>query len=490
MPKTNFTGWKGGLNKAKQPHEISPEELAEAQDIVRRSERWTKRPGWTAPYSATSEAFPITALTDFVKRDQSVQLVAGDRDGLLYLNGTSWTRRLNLSVTQTDKDKWFFAEIGDALYAVNKAAGEVYRTANVGTTNFAAVTWDTAADPDGETGVDIQAAAAVLALNQRLWFFNVTTNTDGNVPEQVRWTEVNDFDRSETTNFLNLSGSHSGIVSAGVLLSQLIAVYREDLVHIIQNPGVPVASPRGTFEPGIVGPYAWTKIPGGGHFYVAQSGFYIFTGGVPQPMGRDKTTEYYLGLVRESDLANVHCWTDLRNEELYIHFPTGESSAPNKALVYNWSKNCWSEWNITAYCGMYRYRKVTATTVLFGEPNGIVGRQGGTTDNGNAINPVLRTKVWTITPPNQVHELPDIVQINQIDTDIIEPSPGAATIKVDCHDTGTDTPSYTSYLLNDTDGWMPDANIVPEAGRYVSVQVEGFTSITELIIDWNASSTK
>ena len=490
MPKTNFTGWKGGLNKAKQPHEIAMDELAEASDVVRRDEMWVKRDGYTEPYTAISDGFNVTALTDFVKRDQSVQLVAGNKDGLYYLNGTSWTQRLNLGTTKTDKDKWFFAEIGDALYAVNHAAGEVYRTANVATTNFGAVTWDTATDADGEDGVDIQAAACVLALNQRLWFFNVTTDVDGSVPEQVRWTEVNDFDRSETTNFLNLSGSHTGIVSAGVLLSQLIAVYREDMVHIIQNPGVPVASPRGTYEPGIVGPYAWTKIPGGGHFYVAQNGFFIFTGGVPQPMGRDKVTEYYLGSVREADLANVHCWTDLKNEELYIHYPAGEDGTPNKALVYNWAKNCWSRWNLACWRGMYRYRKVSSTSVFFGRGSGVVGRQGGTTDGGAAINPIIRTKVWTPSPANELHEVPDTVQINQLEHDVVEASPEDATIKIATHDTGRDTPSYVSYTVNDVDGWMPDANILPIAGRYVSLQVEGFTSITEITLNWNASSTK
>lgn len=364
------------------------------------------------------------------------------------------------------------------------------------TTNFTAVSWDTSTDADGEAGVDIQAAGCVVAMNQRLWFFDVQTDVDGDVPEQGRWTEVNDFNRSETGNFLNLSGSHSRIMTAGVLLSQLIAVYREDRVHIIQNPGSPVAVPRGEYQPGIVGPYAWTEVPGGGHFYVAKSGFFVLTGGIPQPMGRDKLVEYYLATVNEQYYDNVHCWTDPFNEEIHVGFPT-TSGVPDKGLVYNWATGVWSEDNQNAWVGFYRDRQQTGHTIYRGDDSGHVNQEGGTTDNGTAINPIIRLKSWTSLPMNRTEEgpggfmdFPDTVQLNQLETDITETTPGDATIKIAGHDTGGETPSYTSYTLNDVDGWMPDAAIVPTTGRYISVQIEGFESISEAIFQWQPGATK
>lgn len=484
-----FNGWQGGLNRAKQPHEISPEELQRVTDAVRRFEKWVRRAGYDYPFTAISDGFNVTGLTDFVTRSQNAYMVGANKDGLWYNNGSTWTQRLNLGTSVADTDKWFFAEIGDAHYATCKAAGEVYRSTNPSTTNYTAVTWDTSTDADGETGVDITAAACVLALNQRLWFFNLTNNVDGNVPEQVRWTQVNDFDRSETTDFLNLSGSHSAILSAGVLLNQLIAVYRDDLVHLLQNPGTPVATQRATYEPGVVGPYAWTMIPGGGHFYVARNGFFIFTGGFPQPMGRDKMTEYYLGLVNEQYYTNVHCWTDLHNEEIHIGVATG-SGIPDKELVYNWSKKVWSEFVRSSWCGFYRYRKQTGHTVYLGHGSGNVARETGTTDNGTAITSAIRLMAWTHLPPNNMHESFDHPQLNQIETDVVETTPGDVAIKVSADDTGVATPSFTSYTLNDIDGWMPDAGMIPDTGRYITVEITGFASISEVVFDFTSGSSK
>jgi len=489
MAKQKFNGWDGGLNRARQPHEIAINELQRATDVVRRFERWERRDGFTLPFTAISDGFNVTALTDFVSRAQAETLIAGNKDGLWRLSGTTWAQRLNLGSTVTDTDKWFFAEIGDASYAVCKAALEVYRSTNPASTNYTAVTWDTSTDADGEVGVDIQAAGCVLALNQRLWFFNPTTNVDGSVPEQVRWTQVNDFDRSETTDFLNLSGSHSAILSAGVLLNQLMAVYREDVINLLQNPGSPVASLRATYEPGIVSPYGWTMIPGGGHFYIARNGFFIFTGGFPQPMGRDRMTEYYLGLVNEQYYSNVHAWTDFHEEEIHISVATG-SGIPNKELVYNWAKKVWSEFNRESWCGFYRYRKQTGHSVFLGQGSGNIAQVGGTTDNGVAIASSIRLKTWSPVPPNEMHESFDHTQINQIETDLIETTPGDAVIKVGTHDTGVDTPSFTSFSLRDIDGMMPDADMTPMEGRYITVEIDNFESISEAVFDFTSGVTK
>lgn len=489
MAKMRFVGWDEGLNRAKQPHLIAPSEVQRATDCVREFERWVRRPGFDYPFTAISDGFNVTAITDFVKRSQAAYLIAGNKDGLWRLNGTSFEQRLNLGSSVTDEDKWFFAEIDDTHYAVNKATGEVYKTANPSTTNYTAVTWDTSTDADGEDGVDITAAACILALNQRLWLFNVTTDVDGDVPEQVRWTQVNDFDRSETTDFLNLSGSHSEILSAGVLLNQLISVYREDVIHLLQNPGNPVASLRATYEPGIVSPNAFTTIPGGGHFYIARNGFFIFTGGFPQPMGRDKMTEYYLGLVNEQYYDNVHCWTDFHREQIHIGVATG-SGIPDKELVYNWSKKVWSEFDRESWCGFYRYRKQTGHTVYLGHGSGNLAEQGGAADdNGTAIEPVLRLKSWCHLPENDMHESWDTVQINRIETDCVETVSGDVSIKIAGHDTGGETPSFISYSLEDVDGWMPRAQNIVETGRYITVEITNFESISEVVFDFTANAS-
>jgi len=476
--KTPLPDLAGGLNKDKPAHRLEANELAEANNIVYRDAIWTKRLGYTHPYTAVTGTYDVVELCDFVRRDGTTYFFAGTTDGIELQSGGGWTNKLNLGTTRATTDKWFFAEFTNAIFATN-GIDNIY-TATTG--SFSAISWDTSTDVGGETGISVTKAQAICTLNNRLIMLNTTDSVDGEVGNRIRYTQVNDNNRSETNDYIDLDASGSPIKSGGVLLNNLIAVYQEDMVTLVQNQGNPVLAPKLRFNPGIIAPKAWTFIPGGGHFYVSQTGFHMFAGGYPQAVGETKVTSYFFSQLDTTYQDNVYCYTDWFYREIHILYPDSNATAgrPNRELIYNWQYNVWSEADLEAWCGFYKYREQTSKVIYLGADSGIVRQVGGTTDNGTAISTKLRTKALS-NAPAQDSLAPDYIQVNRVKTDAL---PTTATVKVGKADYGRETPTFTEATVTATDGYAPYADIDPTSTRYASIEVTGFTTLSEMTMEW------
>lgn len=469
----------GGLNKDFPPHQITPSQLSIADNVVYRRGIWKKRGGYTNPYSATGNAFNLLELADYVRRDGTTKLYTADKDGIYELSGTSWTNRLNLSTTRADTDKWWFAEINNEMYATN-GVDNIYKAT---TGSFGAISWDTTTDSAGETGASITKAKIILALNSRLWFFNTTDSLNGTVPNMGLWTEVNDYDRYEADNHLSFDDTQAPIVSAGVLSNNFIAVYKTDQIVVVQNTGNPVLSVRFRFPNGILGTKAWTRVPGG-HFFIGQDGFYTFSGATPSEVGNLNVVSYFFDTLSIANKDNLYCWTDWFNKEVHIHIPT-DSNIPSTQLIWNWKYNVWSESDLDAWCGFYRYRTVSTPVNLYGAGSGLVRAEGAvggaSNDNGSSIATKIRSKALVNMPPQSDFKAKDYIQVNKVVTDA---SPNTTTISVGEGDFGTETPTFTTATITDTDGFAPFADHEPVAGRYISIQAENFDTISEFQVEW------
>ena len=123
-------------------------------------------------------------------------------------------------------------------------------------------------------------------------------------------------------------------------------------------------------------------------------------------------------------------------------------------------------------------------------------RETGSTDNGTAIDTKLHTGAF-INLPNRNEPNPlTVVRANKILTDAEPTGSSATTVKVSCNDLGgdsfksSDSPAgtYTSGDISDIDGLVPYAQIEPVSGRYVTVGLEDFNSVSEIIMWWQAES--
>ena len=345
MPKLYYDDLSGGLVEDFPPHLLQFNQLSKAEEVVFRKGIWEKRPGYTQPFTATGDANTIIEISDHVRSDGSNILVLGTTDRLYRLNGTSWEERHNLSTTRTLADKWRFTEIAGSLYATN-GVDHPLQTTNVTTTNFTNISWDTSTIGSA-TGESITTAKDMLAFNNRLLFFNITTTSDGLVTNRIGWTNPFDYDRFVPDNTNDLNYSDAPLIRAKKLRNGFIAAYKTDSVATVQDRGdplffVPVFSKLvGLFAPNCV-----ADLPEG-HLLLSNAGFHIFTGGQLSDVGNDEIVGSFFSDLDTTKKDSIYMFTDWFNREVHIMYPSNAASTsePDKTLIFNWQYGLWYRWN-------------------------------------------------------------------------------------------------------------------------------------------------
>tara|TARA_R110000824_G_scaffold41668_3_gene123741 strand:+ start:331 stop:1776 length:1446 start_codon:yes stop_codon:yes gene_type:complete len=465
----------GGLNTVNPPHLIQDNQLSVALDVVYRAGKWTKREGY-AQLAATTETSDVIEVTDQIRFDGATRRLMATEARIYSWDGSSYTSLITESVARATSDKVYFAEINNSIYRVDGK-----NTPAVSTTgNFAAVSWDT-----GSSGRNLTLAKCVVAFNSRLLFFNVTDGTDGAVPFRVLWTDISDYDRISNLNYVDLDYSGAPIVAARRLGHNFIAIYKSDSIVTLQDQGSPLFFvPKARQQVGIIGPKALTDIPNG-HVFVSNDGIYLFNGAAVEPIADRTVVNELFDNLNYTWKDNIYLWTDLKNREVIIHYPTGSSEIPDRALVWNYQMNNWSQWTLSAYSGFYRYRTVAIPEVYYGAASGRVHqRDTSGTDISAAIASTISTKAFHGMIGGQVlgatpENVTDYVQVNRIQTDA---TPASTTLSCGTADLGTDSPTYVNESITDVDGKAPKSDF-NEFGRYTTVKAANFTSVSEFILD-------
>tara|TARA_R100000697_G_scaffold113503_1_gene131825 strand:+ start:42 stop:1487 length:1446 start_codon:yes stop_codon:yes gene_type:complete len=465
----------GGLNLARPPHLIEDNQLSVATDCVYRSGKWQKRDGF-ANLTATSDSAKVLEITDQIRNDGTVRRFHATTNNIFEWNGSSYTARLAAGSNRLSTEKLFFTEINNEIYVTDSKNNIAKSTTGA----FSNVSWDTSS-----SGRNVTAAHVILAFNSRLLLFNTTDGTDGEVPFRMLYTDVLDFDRVSNLNFLDLDYSGSPIVTAKRLGQNFIAVYKSDSIVTLQDQGSPLFFvPKARQTIGIIGPKAVTDIPNG-HVFVSNDGIYVFNGANVEPIADRTVVSELFNNLNYTYKDNIYCWTDLKNREVIIHYPTGSNEEPDKCIVWNYQSNVWSQWNFNAYAGFYRYRTVAVPEVYFGSASGIVKqRDTSGTDGSSAIASTLATKAFHSVFGGTVlgasaEKATDYVQVLRVQTDA---TPASTLISVGTADLGTDSPSYTDQTITDTDGKAPRADF-NNYGRYTTIKATNFTSLSEFVID-------
>jgi hypothetical protein len=465
----------GGLNLARPPHLIDDNQCSVATDCVYRSGKWQKRDGF-ANLTATTDTAKVLEVTDQIRNDGTARRFHATTNNIYEWNGSSYTARLAAGSNRLSTEKLFFTEINNEIYVTDSKNS----IAKSSTGAFSNVSWDTSS-----SGRNVTAAHVILAFNSRLLLFNTTDGTDGEVPFRMLYTDVLDFDRVSNLNFLDLDYSGSPIITAKRLGQNFIAVYKSDSIVTLQDQGSPLFFvPKARQTIGIIGPKALTDIPNG-HVFVSNDGIYVFNGANVEPIADRTVVSELFNNLNYTYKDNIYCWTDLKNREVIIHYPTGSNEEPDKCIVWNYQSNVWSQWNFSAYAGFYRYRTVAVPEVYFGSASGIVKqRDTSGTDGSSAIASTLATKAFHSVFGGTVlgasaEKATDYVQVLRVQTDA---TPASTTISVGTADLGTDSPSYTNQTITDTDGKAPRADF-NDYGRYVTIKATNFTSLSEFVVD-------
>lgn len=463
----------GGLNLSAPPHLIGENQLSIATDCVYRNGKWNKRDGY-AQLAATTETSDVIEVTDQLRHDGAARQLVATEARIYSWNGSAYTSLITEGVARATSDKVFFTEINNSIYRVDGKNTPAIST----TGTFSAVSWETS-----DSARVLTLAKCVLAFNSRLLFFNVTDGTDGAVPYRVLYTDTLNYDRIANTNYVDLDYSMAPIVCARRLGHNMIAVYKSDSVVTLQDQGSPLFFvPKARQQIGILGPKAVTDVPNS-HLFVSNDGIYLFNGSAVEPVGDNTVVNDMFANLNFTWKNNVYCWTDHRNREVNIHYPTGSSEIPNAALIWNYQYNVWTKSTQSAFSGFYKYRTVTVPEVYYGAATGRVHqRDTSGTDISSAIASTLSTRAYHGNydlPPAEGSQPTDYVQVTRVQTDA---TPATTTISVGTADLGTDSPTYVNESITDVDGKAPKADF-NEYGRYITIKATNFTSVSEFICD-------
>lgn len=488
MPKVPIEDLSGGYNFKTASHLIEDSQSRLIEECTWINGRWEKRAGYTTPYDATGDTNEVIEMTDFIKKDGTVYLIAGTTEHIYRLNGTSWTEEYNGTARATTA-KWFFTEFQDKLYATNGIDNpQVLDDPTTG--NFGNHTTSTKS---------ITRANVVLGFHSRLLFFNTTDGTDGNVPWRFQWSETNDPTTVETTSFLNLDNSNSPIVSAYLFRSDAIAVYKADSVWLVQDVGEPFYFQRRFgADMGIIAPKAVTRHPQG-NFFVSNMGFHLFLGNGVTNVGEQREAyDHYRANVNDSKVENTYCWTDGKNHHIHIMYPTGSGDEPDEEIIWDYLRDIFFVHKVGGYCGFHQFRTVTTTVNYHGMASGVVRKRNnatgnGQTDGGTAIDTKLYSKAFRKAPTIQTGQDTwttgdDYLQVEQVLANISPIGSSGSKLKVGEADTGDATPSYSTVAR-----FVEETNLKAPAGypqtdeavgRYLTIAFEDFDYISSYDIEF------
>lgn len=277
----------------------------------------------------------------FIQPDKSLITVVGTRDSLfIYEYGGTWTDVSRDLGYVSESTSWKFALFGDLLIATNYE--DPVQCMNLKT------------DEKFHDLSDSAPRAKDLAVvGEFLVLINTVDQYDGERPQRVWWSPIGDPQGSWVPNQTTMcdyqdifTGSYLTGIEGGEdgLLLLRNAIVRMTFI------GSPLVFQFQTItnDYGNVGFNTYTSIEGN-VFFLSDSGFKMFSGGVIEPIGLGKVDNYVrgdtLGLTLAESIAGVdiinNCvWWAYRDKSKYDD-STIKHNATTKALVYHYPSKRW-----------------------------------------------------------------------------------------------------------------------------------------------------
>ena len=279
-----------------------------------------------------SDALTARCQGAWATKDNSatVHVYAGDV-AKLYLLGTDgqWddaTRSSGGAYACPADNQWRFIKFGAVAIGVNGADVPQSITLSGGT-NFAAL----AGSPPTSKHIAVIREFVVMG--------NITS-----AQNRVQWSASNNSIVWTTgTNEANQQDIPDGGVVQALIGGEVGYVFQErQIVRMVRVPA-PITFQFDVVEQsrGALCPYAVVPV-GGGVFYIAHDGFYLFNGAESIPIGENGVDRTFLNEVNSANYGRVTAAVDPLRKLVYVAYPTGGGGQPNKILVWHWPSKRWA----------------------------------------------------------------------------------------------------------------------------------------------------
>jgi hypothetical protein len=323
------------------PYELPNEVWSAGNNVNFRNFRTNREVGY-------SQVFPDLDIQPLFALASNISSVTnwfyGSTTAIYKTNGTTQSDVTNVSGAYTGSfTKGWTGDVFNGVAVMNNAteAPQFYDTATSKMVNLTG--WPTN-----------YTAAAVRPFKNYLIALNITDDTGENIPSLVRWSNgapvgavPADWDN---TNPASQAGENSladtgGVLIDGRALNNTFMIYKSDSVWGMQLIGGTLTfSFRKIFsDQGALSSDCITEFSGK-HFVITPSDVYVHDGTTKQSILNNKVRGQLFSQINENFVDRVKCVADTPNREVWVYYPTTDSSDGlcNKALVWNWETNDWS----------------------------------------------------------------------------------------------------------------------------------------------------
>ena len=171
-------------------------------------------------------------------------------------------------------------------------------------------------------------------------------------PRLVKWSTEASFGSppstwSETDNTLDageyeLSDTPGDIID-GLPLGDSFLIYKDDSIYVMNYIGTPYIFSFKLLSPtiGLLSKGALAEFEGG-HFFMGNSDFYVCNGQNVTPLLSDKLRRTVYDELNGDNYQKCFVAADYVRNEMLACYPSGSSTVPNKALIWNFKTNTFS----------------------------------------------------------------------------------------------------------------------------------------------------
>ena len=339
-----------GVNIDLSPYELPNEIWSSVSNIDFDNHRTNRALGYEAVF-VTPAVTPIIAVpwTDytapywFYASEDKIYRT----DGNTNTNVTRQTAGSDVDYTGDYEDGWTSSIFNGALIMNNRQdAPQFYSPASSKMADLTA--WPT----NWTTGV-------VRPFKNYLVALDVVNNNGEAFPSMVKWSDTaplggipaswDPVDPAVQAGY-NILPDTAGRCIDGLALNDTFFIYKSDAVWAMQFIGGNfIFSFRKVFsdDTGILSRDCVTEFDGK-HFVVGVSDVYVHDGTSKKSVITSKMSKALYTQINPDHVDKVKCVADVPRKEIWVYFPTQDSAngAANKALVWNWEVDAWSERDI------------------------------------------------------------------------------------------------------------------------------------------------
>lgn len=281
-------------------------------------------------YSGADAATAATCLgvKGVYDSDGNGQIFAGDGSKLYTLVSREATDVSKAGGYTVGTDEWWsFEQFGDYVVAV--AAGEAPQVYQMGVSSAFA----------NLAGSPPSGATCVARINDFLMMGKDFT---------VHWSAFNDITSwtpSATTQAGNQALDQAQGKIQAIVGGEYAAIFQERAIRRAVYVGPPVIWDFGQdaveTKRGAIGPNATAKF-GGGIFFAADDGFYVFDGNTATPIGSGKVDNYFQRRLNYGYRHKMAVGIDTVNKFAVFGFPAGSATNISELLIYSLTDGRWT----------------------------------------------------------------------------------------------------------------------------------------------------